>query len=1444
MAHRCSKEELDEQFEEFLKESLSDDSPGNSEKKSSVLDTLGQPRKKETKQKDAVPWWLCEEDLDDGDFQTRFVKLRNEKERMESRDEVVENSEQKIPHSDFQSEILETSERIVKKALQLTEETDENVHPEKMQLQKSNGVAFSLSRDSLETNDSFVASGPNQSNTGLGLDTLEEQEEKEIFFAKLEQEASSPIDYSRLNKELNLSDSIVLAPFVRNESEKEVESTAEEKCESYSEDFEEDTDANPAFKTEESQEPNSGMLAKVVLLDSQDSTTEFQKAAETSGVALSEHDLPQEVGGTEMNEAGTLCGQTTSDTEALHHAYHHIDQSLGDTNEQKIHSSSMAISQCLVQVTSQNHNLYSKNTSTTESDLPTVEEFMRPIKGDCYNARGFDLEPESPVKVIGSTVNEHVNHLPYKEHKNESVWETNLLEKFNREDSIFLQTAANEDSFPRMPGKEIQTSEVQPDVLSKEIIQDCLLSQGSKTKQVLQSCCLKNEKSESTTTKQMLYKNIRSTTPLHKKKSSYSPHGVVRSSGYGKSTSYSKQSIPATERKIPKETLKKSIMKCRSPADKARSKEALFTTRTIRSAANEKTSKEEISRAMSDQSVVHNLGHQVVDSFRQHHSDLPVSPVKSCERELRLLRRAQVAEEDLSRARDVIQQLTSTVSEKEKEMETKIVELKTRYEKELSQLGQENYVLQSKLRSMEELSKEKRWIHQTGTVSVPEEKLAQIQKEMEDQEVIIQGYQQENERLYKQMKDLQIQNKKNEEQMYKENQCLMSELIALREKVERINIQSQIVRESEPARNQSFTELISELRAARKEETKLREEIRRLKQDKQALELDLGQAKKERDLAKVQITSTSSEKSYEFKVMEETYKQEILHLKRRLHWYAENQDLLDKDAARLKEAREEIEKLKQEVEKLRAEAGDHQCVQQKKRLKDRAADAKRIQDLERQIKEMEGILKRRYPNSLPALIYAAAAAEKTNDLSAKTNTTDFLERRIKKLETELEGKDDEAKTSLRAMEQQFQKIKMQYEQRLAELEQLLAYKWKSESPKLNGDKANCIELELQLQNLKKTHQITVENLQTEIENLKSQNSQLKLRSKKDNKDLQLADWQMKQGNTKEKLLKLNQELITKNREIQDLTKTVEKLQKERMAMLSDNNLRNKTDNKENRQESLKNNTVATEKRNSCNSEPLIGIFNNDKIYQPHNFSDSNVLEVLQENARLKEEVEKLSLEMNQQRVKSQATLAYSENNIRRIQEDTAEYVAALKASHQREVEKILSQYTKEHSASKVAELNGRISTQEILIKHLQEQISEHQRHQEALLVSQMREEFLQKEVAKLLEELREAKESQSPEMKHFLCLEKKIKHIETRHAVREQELQKAAQLTQHITEGRQSREAERWRKLAQRKNEELERFRVELDSILDVLRELQKQGVVIPAPNSNRFSVTENCWKT
>ncbi|XP_053880186.1 centrosomal protein of 162 kDa isoform X3 [Malaclemys terrapin pileata] len=1340
-------------------------------------------------------------------------------------------------------------------------EVDEEAHTGKMQLQKNDGVSISLSRDSLEPDDSVVASGPNQSILGAGLDTLEEQEEKERFFAKLEKGASYSIDYSRLNKELDSNDSILLAAFACNEQnveQVEDESKHEEKCGNYSEDFEDETESDYPSKNEDNQveqtvrsdadlsiqgqDEKTGMLAKVVLLDSQDSTMETQKVIEQQDAAVTEHETP-DVTKDEINRtAGISYGQTNSDIEALQQAYCHIDQSLGDTDEQRINLSAMENAECPVQDASQNNEDCAKNISTTESDLLTVEELMKPIRADSSHVRGFDLEPVSPVKLTDNRAAEFVSHLPFKELKNDAVLEKqsldSLFEKHSEEEeSVFLQATANEGNHQKGTDKEDQIDKEQLDFLRQTVLQDSAwLHQDSKINKACQSSSWRNKGLDSVINKQIMHKSTRSTAPLHKKKFPIGPHILVRSSGYGKPTSPLKQLSTTSEKRASKEALKKPSLKAKSPPDKARQKDTLFTTKIIRSAINESASKKINNMVTSGQSVVNALGQQIkeMDSCVQSQNDSSLFPVKNCARELYLLKRVKEAEEKLKAAHDLIQQLKDSFSQKEKEMENKMIEMKMQHDKELFQQSQENYVLQTKVNSMEELSKEKKWLHLGATETVTEEKLKQIQKEIQDQEHLLHGYQQENEKLYKQMKELQIQNKKNEERMFKENQHLTSELASLREQMDKNNFLSRLEQDSKPSRNQSFTELISELRVAQKEEAKLLEEIKRLKQDKQALEVDLGQMRRERDLARAQIVSTSGEKSYEIKIIEESYKQEISLLKKRLQWYAENQELLDRDAIRLKDAKEEIEKLKLQVDNLRTEAGN-QSVQQKKRLKDRAADAKKIQDLERQIKEMETILKRRHPNSLPALIYAAAAAsEGGGDISAKSNTIDFLERRIKKLETELEGKDDEAKKSLRAMEQQFQKIKLQYEQRLVELEELLAYKLMNEPQKLHDSKASFTAIEQELRSLKENHQITVKHLQTEIENLKNQNSQLELKKCERDEDLQTIEYQVEQAHAKARLVRLNQELITKSREIQDLTKTVERLQKERRTMLSNHN----SSDKEKSTEILKKDILATSKRNASTSEPFPDTLD-DKIYQPHNFADSHISEVLQENARLKDELERLSLEMSQQRVKSQAALAHSESNIRRTKDDTAEYIAALRASHQREVEKILCQHAVEHSASKVAELNSKISRQEILIKHLQEQVNELHRDQEALAVSQTREEILQKEMAKLLEELREAKERQSPEMKHFLCLERKIKYMEIRHAQREQELQQIVQQTRHVAEVQQTQEVEKWKKLAQLKNQELEKFQVELDSILDVLRELQKQGVVIPVPVSSGLNLPE-----
>jgi len=89
--------------------------------------------------------------------------------------------------------------------------------------------------------------------------------------------------------------------------------------------------------------------------------------------------------------------------------------------------------------------------------------------------------------------------------------------------------------------------------------------------------------------------------------------------------------------------------------------------------------------------------------------------------------------------------------------------------------------------------------------------------------------------------------------------------------------------------------------------------------------------RKERDLARVQAVCTSGkslrcgsvkaadyfwqcnchidrnkllagDKGFELKMLQEKHREEVAEMKKRLQWYAENQELLDKDASRLRAA--------------------------------------------------------------------------------------------------------------------------------------------------------------------------------------------------------------------------------------------------------------------------------------------------------------------------------------------------------------------------------------------------------------------------------------------------------------------------------------------------------------------------------------------------------------
>uniref|UniRef100_A0A4W4HK70 Centrosomal protein of 162 kDa n=1 Tax=Electrophorus electricus TaxID=8005 RepID=A0A4W4HK70_ELEEL len=740
-------------------------------------------------------------------------------------------------------------------------------------------------------------------------------------------------------------------------------------------------------------------------------------------------------------------------------------------------------------------------------------------------------------------------------------------------------------------------------------------------------------------------------------------------------------------------------------------------------------------------------------------------------------------------------------------------QLQEEHSREVSALRQEIYMLESKLHSVQEASKKQRWNFGEASDPVTEEKLKLIEKEMKEQETLIQGYHMENEKLYLQMKALQAQSKHNEEAMFTENQRLLSELALT-------NISKQktvgITAVADPGC--SVKVLMGQLQTAQKKEAHLQEEIQRLKQENQALQVDLQTMKKERDMAKVQVIYTSGDKGFELKLQEERHKEEVVGLRKRLQWYAENQQLLDKDAARLRAANAETQRLTEQVEKLKMEISKRTHQQQKK-AKERAGEAKKIQDLER---ELEEILRRRHPNSLPALIHAAAAAGAGREeevgrvqegaVPLVDHTVALLERRVRRLEAELEGCDEEAKRSLRAMEQQFHRVKLQYEQQISELEQQLAEQIQEQPSSYPEESQNHAQLlQQELEQLKEAYQSQVTALKAEVATLQEQLQQAKPTTQSHNHSRSPSRHQ-KQTDAAQtaRIERLTQDLAGKSRTIQDLHRTVERLQRERRTMLFAPSLDGGSTQPRQYPVPAKDCPMPTETFPPTQDE---------KEYQPRAFSGSHISEVQKENERLRLRQEQLEMCWEQERVLLQTA----------VTQRTLEELASLKVDHQREIEHLVARHALEHSSSKVAELMNQVKAHEIMVLHLREQLKELQGNKDALSVSKLREETLQSQLTKLLDELKQAKGLHSPGLRHFASLERKIHTMELRYNQREQELKQMIAQTRAMVEQEQEAEVVRWKRLAQGKSSELEAFRLELDSILDVLRELQKQGVVIPA---------------
>ncbi|TMS11282.1 Centrosomal protein of 162 kDa [Larimichthys crocea] len=1061
------------------------------------------------------------------------------------------------------------------------------------------------------------------------------------------------------------------------------DSTETEGSPHYSEDFEEEE------KRKEPREEKSKMstiLAKVSLYDSLDDTGEEDRRKDTA-TSLDRGQQYVQSGGSEM--------------EALHEAFRQIHV-VEDSEEHSHHYSSLEgrgrTHRPVSPSSPPQHARQSlQPTSTNESELPTAEELMRPIRPEQEQIRGFTLQPVSAVELDqGKT-----SHF-YERTFLDATSPESQLKQPGEADNVTGIKEARRLSSPDSPNHNLTWS-IRQEV--ERLMQD-------------QNHCSSYASSQDGNAKKQPGSRGSSLHPSTSsmRKPTVAPVRGRRVEGRAAVTSRSSglSRVAVTARS--QSSVSRPVQ---HPQDKAR-----FTKSQEKEGYTEPGLNASSELVASVQSLVAVLQQQIDTGGRQDAADTPeASLTHHLPKDNR--------EEDSSR----VEELRLQLAQKEKELRV----MKEGAE-ELNSLRQQNFVLQSKLRSAEEANQKKRWAEVPDSAA---DEHQQMDKEIKEQEMLIKGYQQENEKLCLQMKAQLAKSKANEEAMFHENQRLLNELAFTR--------REQSDKTCRPVGNvcsmdhtQRITDLLAQINTFQRNEAKLSEDIHRLKQEKQALDVDLQLMKKERDLAKARATSASGDKTFQMHVLEDKHREEVAALKKKLQWFAENQELLDRDAVRLKAATAEIRQLKEQVEKLKTDVGKRSSEQQRK-AREKTVDTKRMQDLERQVKELEHILRCRNPNSLPALIYAAATADSQDSADATktpppSRVSALLERRIQRLETELESHDEEAKRSLRAMEQQFHRIKLRYEQQISELEQQLEASNSAAGTKPWASQVQTLEEELQ--RVKAAHQEKELSLQEQIESLQHQ---LK------HKAYPSPGRHQRQAEEAfgVRIERLNQELSAKTRSIQELSRTVERLQRERRSMLSVPNPRPETRSTESkRQPGPAKPPCSAAAAETCAGEETFPAAHYEKTYQPTVFTGSHISEVLQEN--------------------------------------------------------------------------------EITVKHLQEQLKELQGTKHALTISRSREDALQKQLTRLLKELKEAKDAQSPEVKLLCSLERKIMNMELRHQHREKELQQVIGGSWQTLDTDQQSEVERWRHLAQDKSRELEAFRLELDSILDIVRHLQTQGVVLP----------------
>ncbi|XP_065645173.1 centrosomal protein of 162 kDa isoform X4 [Hydra vulgaris] len=739
------------------------------------------------------------------------------------------------------------------------------------------------------------------------------------------------------------------------------------------------------------------------------------------------------------------------------------------------------------------------------------------------------------------------------------------------------------------------------------------------------------------------------------------------------------------------------------------------------------------------------------------------------------------------------EKLNRDLLHKEKEWRNEKDKLMFEHDARLKCLHDEILVLKKKnLIDESHLSAEKKHFNE-----ISKEDLDKLHSQLEQQEQLLNGYQQENQKLYHDLKKINNEKKLFEAKLVKENQRLASDLGNLREQLDaRTNYASPEGTAALGA--QRINQLENQVKFYQKREIEYKQEI-----------LDL---EKEVKLLKDKAESNKNFEK-ENNILDHD-KNLIEKLQKKVSWYAENQELLDLCNSQLNSKKMEVEQLLTMVKKLEDENDELRTEKQDAKT-EKNNNGKEISELKRQIKEMESVLKHRQPSSLSSVMYVASAVpgetKAYNPQNLQKNKLDhFLENRIKSLENELEAKDNDYSTKVRALEQCYNSMSIRYEEHTKLLEgkiSELTNQIKVNNPELtNQIKINNFDLKKKLQddNAKLQHEVSKNTVQDEF-------TQKKESLILDEKEKPFkADYFEKKKSGKDPLscntyiVKLKEKLLARDHIINELQQTVSLLQKERENVLRKN--QSKTMIEKNSSQDPTNKDL----KSKCNR-------------------------LKEKNISLKTKVEELLLLCEEKRLKYEAIEAELLRDKRNMEEQYEDQIQKILNEHDSEIRMLKMNYVMEHSNSKIAELNGKVESGELMITHLKGIVEDLKEDQEKLRASKQTEENLRRDIRQFEAELFEARKLYTPEIRHYKELENKIYNMELKRHTRENEIRTLLEKTKIKSDIDVQSIEEKWRNILKQKDDELRKFREELDSILEILQELQRQGVILPNRKLSTF---------